>query len=125
MREFEDRLATSFEEIRCGKPKYYHDIDTGNHEPIKMQPYRVAPGQRDWQKKENQRLEETGVTIKSESSWGFPCVLAPKKGAEPGQYAPRQCHDYRKLNDITVKDAYPLPLIDDILSLLEPGATYL
>jgi hypothetical protein len=125
LKQYEDIMATTFEDIRVSPPKYYHDIDTGDAKPIKSRPYQVPQAHREWQRKENKRLEESGVTRPSQSEWGFPCVLAPKKGSKPGEFAPRQCHDYRKLNDVTKTDAHPLPLIDDILSTLEPGAKYL
>ena len=87
-----------------------------------MKPYRVPPAYKEWQKKENQRLEDAGITRKSKSPWSTPCILVPKAGASPGEYTLRQCHDYIKLNKITKKDAFPLPLIDDILDLLRPSA---
>src|SRR5665811_1508767 len=34
--QFRSVMATSFEEIRVAEPQYYHHIDTGNHQPIKM-----------------------------------------------------------------------------------------
>ena len=94
MHEFEDILATSFEEIQVREPKYLHDIDTGDHRPIKKAPYRVPPAYRAWQREENQQLEESGVTRKSKSPWGTPSIIVPKKGAEPGKFAPSQYHEY-------------------------------
>ena len=54
----------------------------------------------------------------SVSSWGSPVVLVRKKD---DTY--RFCVDYRKLNSITVKDAYPLPRVDKTLQSLG-GACY-
>ena len=57
----------------------------------------------------------------SKSPWAFPNVIAPKKGTDVRSFAPRMCTDFRVLNDITVKDAHPIPRIDDILASLKEG----
>src|SRR5215212_1783096 len=43
LREYEDTIATSFEDIKGAKVKYQHEIDTGNNRPVKKAPYRVPP----------------------------------------------------------------------------------
>ena len=53
------------------------------------------------------------IIVPSKSPWASPIVLAPKKD---GSY--RLCIDYRKLNEVTVRDAYPILRIDDILDAL-------
>lgn len=50
---------------------------------------------------------------RSRSPWSFPVVIVDKKDGSK-----RFCMDFRKLNQITKKNSYPLPLIDDILALL-------
>ena len=49
----------------------------------------------------------------SDSLWSSPVVLVTKKDG-----GTRFCVDYCRLNDATVKDAYPLPRIDDTLDML-------
>ena len=58
-------------------------------------------------------MQERDVIKPSSSPWASPIVLVWKKDRST-----RFCVDYRKLNSITRKDAYPLPRIDDTLSTL-------
>ena len=59
------------------------------------------------------RLEKGGFIEKSDSPWSAQTVLVKKKD---GTW--RMCVDYRRLNDKTVKDAYPIPRINDNLDAL-------
>ncbi len=58
-------------------------------------------------------MEKEGKTVKSSGPWCSPIVLVRKKDDTI-----RFCVDYRKLNNVTHKDAYLLPRIDDILDAL-------
>ena len=61
---------------------------------------------------------EAGVIEPSDSPWSSPVVLVREKYGTT-----RFCVDYRKLNDVTKKDAYPLPRIDESFDTLA-GAQY-
>ena len=50
---------------------------------------------------------------RSRSPWSFPVVIVDKKNGSK-----RFCVDFRRLNKISKKNSYSLPLIDDILALL-------
>jgi hypothetical protein len=54
------------------------------------------------------------VILPSTSEWSFPVILIPKKDGST-----QFCIDFRKLNDITVKDCYPLPLISKLLDSVQ------
>ena len=56
---------------------------------------------------------ELGVIEPANGPWSSPMVLIKKKDGSV-----RFCVDYRRLNDVTVKDVYPLPRIDDVLDRL-------
>ncbi|CAF5019441.1 unnamed protein product, partial [Rotaria sp. Silwood1] len=58
------------------------------------------------------------LSVLSTSPWSSPVVLVKKKDGTT-----RFCVDYRRLNQITTKDAFPLPRIDDIYDQLTK-ATY-
>jgi len=66
-----------------------------------------------------QKLLESGIVEPSCSPWAAAVVIAPKKA--PGEW--RFAIDYRKLNDVTKFDAYPMPRTDRGLELLN-GSTY-
>jgi hypothetical protein len=61
---------------------------------------------------------EAGVITESNSPWSSPVVLVKKPD---GSW--RYCIDYRKLNAVTKKDSYPLPLISEVLDRLQ-GAVW-
>ena len=91
-----------------------HEIHTGDHTPIKQQPCREPLGMKDVIKQEIEKMKNADVIEPSNSPWASPVVLVKKKDGSV-----RFCVDYRKLNAVTEKDAYPLPRIDDNLDSLQ------
>ena len=89
-----------------------HEIKTNDAEPIKQRPYRIAPSESQFVKSEIDAMLSKGIIRESSSPWASPIVIVPKKNNKK-----RICIDYRKINKVTEKDVYPLPVIDDILEM--------
>jgi hypothetical protein len=95
-----------------------HVIDTGDAKPFKIRQYPMSPYVLDKLKEELNRMIELGVVEPSYSDWNSPVLVKKSDGTY------RFCFDGRKLNSVTKKDSYPLPLVDRILSSLR-DARYL
>jgi transposase InsO family protein len=119
-REFEDL----FRDEKTVKALPQHQ--EWDHE-IKLQEGKVPPFGPIYQMSERE-LEELrnylkknlakGFIRESQSPAGFPVLFVPKKDGEL-----RPCIDYRKLNEITIKNRYPLPNINELQDRLA-GAMY-
>lgn len=95
-----------------------HTINTGNSPPIKLAPRRLPLSKLDIMETELDKMLQAGVITPSKSPWAAPIVLVTKSDRST-----RFCVDYRLLNNITQKDAYPLPRIDDCFDTLS-GASW-
>nr|GFC88367.1 putative nucleotidyltransferase, ribonuclease H [Tanacetum cinerariifolium] len=82
-------------------------------EPISKAPYRMAPIELKKLKDQLQELLERGFIRPSVSPWGAPVLFVKKKDGSM-----RLCIDYRELNNITIRNRYPLPQIDDLFDQL-------
>ena len=93
-----------------------HKINTGDANPINSAPYRCSPKEREAIREQISKMLKDRIIQPSTSPWASPVVLIPKPDGSL-----RFCIDYRKLNDLTIKDVYPLPRIDDSLAALGTG----
>ncbi|KAL4085501.1 hypothetical protein QTP88_027359 [Uroleucon formosanum] len=64
-------------------------------------------------------MKEQGLVEQSTSPWAAPVVLAKKKDGSP-----RLCIDYRRLNDITEYDAYPMPDLNTLIRQMRGAKVY-
>jgi hypothetical protein len=85
-------------------------INTGEAQPTSQAPYHASPAGRKIIEDTIAELLAEDVIEESESPWASPAILVRQKGKD------RFCIDYRKVNEVTKADQYPIPRIDDILS---------
>lgn len=94
--------------------KIQHRIDTADAEPIRQRPYQMSPYIQAEVNKEVERMLARGIIERvNDSEWLNP-VIAVKKSSG----GIRLCIDARKLNEVTVKNAYPPQNINHILGRL-------
>ena len=115
-------------------------IDTGEHPPIKLRPYRTPLNNRKVIDNAIDEMLDANIIQRSKSPVSFPVVIVNKKDAPNGfvwilekskspvsfpvaivnkkDGSKRFCVEFRALNKITKSNYYPLPVIDDILALL-------
>nr|CAE02265.2 OSJNBb0049I21.5 [Oryza sativa Japonica Group] len=87
--------------------------------PISKRPYRMPVNELEELKKQIRELQEKGFVRPSSSPWGAPVLFVKKKDGSM-----RMCVDYRSLNEVTIKNKYPLPRIDDLFDQLKGAKVF-
>ena len=90
-----------------------HMINTGTAAPVKQIPRRLPLSKRELVREKISKILGQGIMQPSQSPWSSRVVLVQKKDGST-----RFCVDYRKLNNLTLKDSYPFPRIDESLDAL-------
>src|SRR4051812_37585731 len=87
--------------------------------PIAKRPYKMSIDElKELKKQLGERLQK-GFIQPSSSSWGAPVLFVEKKDRSQ-----RLCIDYRSLNEVTIKNKYPLPRINDLFDQLEGARVF-
>jgi hypothetical protein len=87
--------------------------------PISKRPYKMDVEELKELKKQLGEQLEKGFIRRSSSSWGAPVLFVEKKDKSQ-----RLCMDYRSLNEVTIKNKYPLPVINDLFDQLKGACVF-
>jgi hypothetical protein len=80
--------------------------------PIAQPTYKMGP--KDLLDLKAHELEQKGFIQESVSPWGTPVIFVDKRDG-----GNMMCGDYRNLNNITIKNKYPLPRIQDLFDQVQ------
>lgn len=116
-----EEFATVFQEPKGLPPQRSRDhkieLKPGA-QPVAVRPYRYTKAQKDELVRQCRAMEEQGLIRRSKSPYSSPVLLVMKPD---GSW--RFCVDYRALNDLTVKDKFPIPVVEELLDELH-GAQF-
>jgi hypothetical protein len=87
--------------------------------PISKRPYRMSSDQLQELKPQIKELIGKWFIRASSSPWGAPVIFVAKKDGTQ-----RMCVDYRSLNDVTIKNKYPLPRIEDLFDQMRGSKVF-
>ena len=90
-----------------------HEIHTSDTPPVRIPPRRIPSALIPELNSMIENMLKKNIIQPSSSPWSSPVVLVKKKNGDL-----RLCVDYRKLNEVTRRDAFPLPRIDDLFDAL-------
>ena len=117
--KFQELFET--EQTRCNL--FQHTIKLLDTKPVHSPPRRVNPVKLAIIQEHVESMLKKGVIVPSHSPYASPVLLAERKNSDGSTGELRFCVDYRKLNEVTVKDQYSLPAADDLLLALN-GYSY-
>ena len=123
-----EALLIDYSDCFAANPKKPSVTDLGEHKivtipsavPVKAKQYRMSPQQEDEVNRQCDEMVQNGVARKSNSPWVSNVILVKKKDGST-----RFVVDYRSLNDLTVKDSYPMPNIRDIVDKIQGAKFFL
>jgi hypothetical protein len=87
--------------------------------PVAQRPYRMNPQELIEFKKQLDDMLRKGLIRPSATPWGSPIIFVDKRDGTI-----HLCVDYRKLNDVTIKNKYPLPKIEDLFDQMNGARVF-
>lgn len=118
LNKYKHCFATKLQELGCTSVTEM-SIDINSKQPVVYRPYRLSHKEREQVRGMVSEMLEAGIIRESVSEYASPIILVRKKDGKL-----RMCIDYRLLNSITVKERYPMPIIEDEIARLSGQAFF-
>lgn len=99
-----------------------HSVPTGDAKPVTQKQYPIPTVAKEPCREQVESMLKRNIIRPSNSPWRSPILLVKKKTADKSVVY-RFCIDLKKVNDVTIKDSYSLPLISETVDALS-GAKY-
>lgn len=112
LRKYKHCFASSLKELGCTNVTEMK-IELNSQRPVVYRPYRLSHHEREKVRTMIDEMLEAGIVRESTSEYSSPILLVRKKD---GSF--RLCVDYRLLNSVTIKERYPIPIIEDEIARL-------
>ncbi len=110
-------LVSQFSDVfspLCGRTNILqHDVRVPSGTVVRQRPYRVPEARRHAIEEEVQEMLKLGVIEPSRSPCSSPIVMVPKPDGTL-----RFCNDFRRVNEVSEFDSYPMPQVDELIDRL-------
>lgn len=115
----ENEFAHMFDTVGCTKIEKHNIELLPGSKPISIPERKVPVKWREMAKAEIQQMLKDKAIRLGNGAWAFPVVVIPKKDGSI-----RLAIDFRRLNDLTKKTAYPMPRVDEVCEALEGSVRF-
>lgn len=112
LRNYQHCYASSLKDLGCTSVTEI-SIELNSQRPVVYRPYRLSHHEREKVRSMVGDMLDAGVIRESVSDYASPIILVRKKDGSS-----RLCVDYRMLNSVTIKERYPMPIIEDEIARL-------
>uniref|UniRef100_A0A8C1WPE3 ribonuclease H n=1 Tax=Cyprinus carpio TaxID=7962 RepID=A0A8C1WPE3_CYPCA len=110
-------LVSQFSDVFSPRPGrtciLQHDVRTPPGTTVRQRPYRIPEARRHAVEREVREMLKLRIIEPSRSPWSSPIVMVPKPDGTL-----RFCNNFRRLNEVSEFDGYPMPLVDELLERL-------
>lgn len=119
LRRHEQCFAHNLADLGCTNAVEMN-IELSSQRPVVYRPYRLSHREREKVREMVDEMLEAGIIRESTSNYASPIILVRKKNG-----GVRLCVDHRLLNSLTIKERYPIPIIEDQVARLSGQAWFI